>query len=198
MTTLDMLAYLLVLAYTAGFLLLSASAAQRAGRPIWLFGKGGEPQALPALLFRLAFIGAVLWPLLQAALGNPFPDDPLTAALSGQGFDRLGLALILVGAGLALWSQWHMGASWRIGAAEGEIGWIVDTGPFAISRNPVFLGQILMFSGLFLALPSVPLAAITLGQVVAIALQVPIEERVLAVTLGQPYEAYRRRVRRWL
>lgn len=91
-----------------------------------------------------------------------------------------------------------MGASWRIGAAEGELGPIVDNGPFAISRNPVFVGQALLFVGLFLVLPSLIQGALTLALLVAIVLQVRIEERVLVRSLGQPYRDYQQRVRRWL
>ena len=91
-----------------------------------------------------------------------------------------------------------MGANWRIGAAEGEIGKIVDDGPFAISRNPVFVGQALLFVGLFFVFPGVVSLALTIALLVAIHLQVRIEERVLASNLGEPYAAYVRRVPRWL
>ncbi len=91
-----------------------------------------------------------------------------------------------------------MGRSWRIGAAEGEVGAIVETGPFALSRNPVFVGQIMMFIGLTIAISDmVHLALLTL-VIVAIYWQVLIEENVLARSIGEPYLSYRSRVRRWL
>ena len=198
MSGMEIASYLMVVVYVISFLAMSAILAQEAGRPVWLFGRGREKQALPALLFRLAFAGAVLWPLALAAFGNPVPNDPLTAALDGNWFDVLGHLLIVLGACLAILSQRYMGISWRIGAAEGETGPIVDGGPFAISRNPVFLGQMLLFAGLFVVLPSLIQAGLTLALFVAVALQVRIEERVLAASLGEPYRAYRARVRRWL
>lgn len=198
MSGMEIASYLLAVAYVAGFLVLSGILAKEAGRSVWLFGTGREKQALPALLFRLAFIGAVLWPVWLVAFGNPVTSDPLAATLDGPWFDRLGLLLIAVGACIALPSQRFMGTSWRIGAAEGEQGAIVDGGPFAVSRNPVFVGQALLFIGLVIVLPSLVQAALTLALLVAIRLQVGIEERVLAASLGQPYLAYKRRVRRWL
>ena len=66
------------------------------------------------------------------------------------------------------------------------------------ARNPVFLGQALLFIGLFIVLPSLVQAGLTLALLIAIRLQVAIEERVLTASLGQPYLAYRARVRRWL
>jgi protein-S-isoprenylcysteine O-methyltransferase Ste14 len=197
MSGMEIASYLMAVAYVVSFLAMSAILAREAGRPVWLFDKGSEKQMLPALLFRLAFVGAVLWPLWLAALGNPVTNDPLAAALDGPWFDVLGHLLVVLGACTALLSQRYMGTSWRIGAAEGQQGAIVDGGPFAISRNPVFLGQALLFVGLFIVLPSLVQAALTLALLVAIRLQVAIEERVLAASLGEPYLAYKARVRRW-
>jgi protein-S-isoprenylcysteine O-methyltransferase Ste14 len=187
----------LIVIYLVGFLVLTAVASRAAGKPVWLFTRGPS-QALPATLFRLAFVGAVIWPLLLATGLDPLPRDPIRAALDGWLGDVIGLLLIAVGAFIAILSQWYMGASWRIGAAEGEQGAIVDSGPFAISRNPVFVGQILLFVGLFLVLPGIVQGALTLAILIAVRLQVGIEERVLRVALGAPYVAYLKRVRRWI
>ena len=198
MSGMEIASYLMTVVYVISFLAMSAILAKEAGRPIWLFDKGREKQALPATLFRLAFVGAVLCPLVLALVGNPVKADPLASALDGPWLDVLGHLLVVVGACVAILSQRHMGGSWRIGAAEGELGPIVDSGPFAISRNPVFVGQALLFVGLFNVLPSLIQAALTLALLIAIVLQVRIEERVLSQTLGRPYRDYRRRVRRWL
>lgn len=198
MSGMESASYLVVGVYVVSFFAMSAILAMEAGRSVWLFGKGQEKQTLPALLFRLAFAGAVLWSLWLAAFGNPVKGDPLAAVLRGPWFDVLGHLLVIIGAGVALLSQRFMGSSWRIGAAEGEQGAIVDRGPFAISRNPVFVGQALLFIGLFIVLPSLIQAALTLALLIAIRLQIAIEERVLAASLGAPYLAYKARVRRWL
>ncbi|GAU81290.1 isoprenylcysteine carboxylmethyltransferase family protein [Bosea sp. BIWAKO-01] len=198
MSPMEIASYLMVVVYVISFLAMSAILAKEAGRPIWLFGKGSEPQGVPALLFRIAFIGGVLWPLGLAIFGNPIKADPLAIWLDGPWFDVFGHLLVVVGACIAIISQRFMGASWRIGAAEGELGPIVDGGPFAISRNPVFVGQAVLFTGLFIVLPNLIQIALTLALFAAIALQVRIEERVLAASLGEPYRDYQRRVRRWI
>ncbi len=198
MTGMEIASYLMVVVYVISFLAMSAILAKEAGRPIWLFDKGRERQGLPALLFRVAFVGAVSWPLLLTLFGNPVASDALARWLDGPWFDVFGHLLCIVGACIAILSQRHMGLSWRIGAAEGELGPIVDDGPFAFSRNPVFVGQALLFIGLFIVLPNLFQAGLTLALLVAIALQVRIEERVLAASLGAPYRDYQRRVRRWI
>lgn len=198
MSGMEMASYLMAVVYVISFLSMSAILARESGREIWLFDRGGESQRLPAALFRLAFTGALFWPLCVAAFGRPWNADPLHAALDGPWYDVLGHLLIVIGACLALLSQRYMGASWRIGAAQGDLGGLVERGPFAISRNPVFLGQAALFAGLFIVLPDIVQAGLTLVLLVAIGLQVRIEERVLAAGLGAPYLAYKARVRRWL
>lgn len=193
MPTLPLLSAAVMGVYLTAFLFLTAQSARAAGRSVWLFGLG-ERQGLPALLFRLAFIGGLAYPLLLAAGAEPFPEivalpAPVRAA---------GLALALLGALFAIRAQHYMGASWRIGSAAGHSGAIVDSGPFRLSRNPVFVGQVALFAGLLLVRPDAVQLALTVAVVVAVWLQVRIEEKVLERDLGAPYRAYRLRVRRWL
>lgn len=98
----------------------------------------------------------------------------------------------------AAYAQHYMGASWRIGSAEGQSGAIVDTGPFRRSRNPVFVGQVALFTGFVVARPDIVQLALAAAVVLAVWLQVRVEEKVLERDLGEPYAAYRERVRRWL
>jgi protein-S-isoprenylcysteine O-methyltransferase Ste14 len=198
MSALEGVSYALFTVYLLSFFGLSAVAARQAGRSIWLFNAGPASQTLPALLFRLAFAGAAIWPLVRSLAGDLVSRDPLHDALDSVAADIMGHLLVAIGACVAAASQMHMGASWRIGAAERETGALVDDGPFAISRNPVFVGQMLLFSGLFLVFPGIVQGALTAALFVAVIFQVRIEERVLAATLGGPYADYSRRVGRWI
>lgn len=195
MAPVEWAAWLIAVFYVIAFLLLSVQASREAGRSIWLFGQGTYDQRVPALLFRLAFAGAVIWSPIAIGFGisGRLAILPEIAAV-----DVAGNVMAAIGAAIALASQVYMGRSWRIGAAEGEVGAIVETGPFALSRNPVFVGQIMMFIGLTIAISDmVHLALLTL-VIVAIYWQVLIEENVLARSIGEPYLSYRSRVRRWL
>jgi protein-S-isoprenylcysteine O-methyltransferase Ste14 len=196
MQALAAVTYLIFLAYVANFLMLSAVAAKEAGGSVWLFGAGGARQRLIGWVLRAAFLAAVLWPPLRMWSGG-LPPGPLSAA-QGTAMALLGHLLVAVGAAVALVSQYHMGAAWRIGAAEGRQGELVQSGPFAWSRNPVFLGQAVMFAGLVLAVPDVVQFLISAAAIVALRAQVRIEERVLARTHGRPYDDYAARVPRWI
>jgi len=66
MIAMEAVSYLLFCVYLVSFFGLSAMAAREAGRSVWLFSKGKEPQTLPAWLFRIAFAGAAIRLPLQA------------------------------------------------------------------------------------------------------------------------------------
>ena len=72
---------------------------------------------------------------------------------------------------------------------------LVTTGPYAYSRNPMFLGAILMILGFGIILNSI--AAIVLGLVIPIAYLIFIklvEEKELEARFGQEYLEYKTRV----
>jgi protein-S-isoprenylcysteine O-methyltransferase Ste14 len=75
---------------------------------------------------------------------------------------------------------------------------LLTSGPYAFSRNPMYLGwavfavgQAILVNSLWLAIAA--LAASLYLQFVTI----PQEEETLQREFGTDYEAYRRRVRRW-
>jgi protein-S-isoprenylcysteine O-methyltransferase Ste14 len=111
----------------------------------------------------------------------------------------LGLALIALGLAFGLTARSLMS---RAGTSPNPLvpsTALVETGPFRLSRNPLYVSMVLVFGGLaFLlrtpwALVLMPVA-IAVVQVWAI---VP-EERYLAERFGDAYAAYRARVRRWI
>lgn len=196
MTHMEVVSYVVLLLYLFSFLMLTAISTKATGRSPWIFANGSISQTVPATLFRVSFLGAALWPLARWLLDDPIEIDPIRVALDSAIGDIVGHILIVVGACIAIASQLHMGASWRIGAAEGQVGGIVDTGPFAVSRNPVFVGQILLFGGLFLVLPGMVQALLATAFLFAVHIQVRLEESVLTAELGDAYLGYCRRVGR--
>jgi protein-S-isoprenylcysteine O-methyltransferase Ste14 len=81
----------------------------------------------------------------------------------------------------------------------GQVTTVVASGPFRYTRNPMYLGLLLLHIGGTLAF-RLPWAAILLVPVF-LALQFGVivpEEAYLAAAFGEPYRLYRQRVRRWL
>jgi protein-S-isoprenylcysteine O-methyltransferase Ste14 len=76
---------------------------------------------------------------------------------------------------------------------------IINTGVFAISRNPLYVGSVFVFSGLALAL-NILWAGIMLLLSIIICIYVLIipEEQYLAAKFGEEYKEYTASVHRWL
>lgn len=76
---------------------------------------------------------------------------------------------------------------------------LVTSGVFRLTRNPMYVGLAAAYAGVAALLGSWwPLALLPLVLVAVDRLVIAREEPYLARALGAQYEAYRRRVRRWL
>ncbi|MEJ2677731.1 MAG: isoprenylcysteine carboxylmethyltransferase family protein [Gemmatimonadota bacterium] len=76
---------------------------------------------------------------------------------------------------------------------------MVLDGPYRHSRNPMYLGGVLMLLGLDILLGSTtPLLVVPLWMVLMQVRFIRREEALLAQVFGKEYEAYRASVRRWL
>lgn len=110
-----------------------------------------------------------------------------------------GIVAMGLGLGLAVGQQRAIHRHGQGGMYTDVPTTLITDGPFRFTRNPLYLGMVLFTLGIAALLGS-------LGAVLLVALEVaamnflgiPYEERVLATTFGEEYEAYRRRVRRWL
>lgn len=88
--------------------------------------------------------------------------------------------------------EWHSGIDHQ-GPAR-----LITTGPFAVSRNPIFLCILTAQTGFFLALPTVfALICLVVGATAVLA-QVQFEEAHLCNRFGNTYRAYQTRTPRWL
>lgn len=76
---------------------------------------------------------------------------------------------------------------------------LVTTGPFRVSRNPMYTGQVIaylgaaLWAGTWWPLPLLPLCVLATDRLV-----IRPEENYLSGRFGAAYEHYRSRVRRWL
>ena len=76
---------------------------------------------------------------------------------------------------------------------------LVTTGPYQLTRNPMYLGLLCVYSGAALWLGTVwALLLIPLIVVTIQALVIAKEERYLDQRFGEAYRAYRAQVRRWI
>jgi protein-S-isoprenylcysteine O-methyltransferase Ste14 len=111
-----------------------------------------------------------------------------------------GLGLAMAGAGLA-WAAWAAWCLVRAPAPLTEAGparVLVDHGPYALGRHPMYLGAAVALLGIGLALSSMALMAAALaGFFVADRWFVPSEEKQLRRGYGGWYSDYAAEVPRW-
>ncbi len=109
----------------------------------------------------------------------------------------LGVAVTLVGEAIRLWGVRHIGVISR--TRSDRLGPLVDTGPFGLVRNPLYIGNILLWIGFALTARLVWLAPVILvllgAEYHAI---VRWEEQLLESRRGQEYRDYAARVPRWI
>ncbi|HXG71575.1 MAG TPA: isoprenylcysteine carboxylmethyltransferase family protein [Gemmatimonadaceae bacterium] len=76
---------------------------------------------------------------------------------------------------------------------------MVESGPYAYTRNPMYTGMALVYLGAAFLLDWVwPILLLPIVLLVLFRLVISREERYLAAEFGEGYEGYRRRVRRWI
>lgn len=117
---------------------------------------------------------------------------PWLAADSATGLALTGLGMTFVASGIAvrLWALASIG--------QRKTKQLVTTGPYSLTRNPLYLGTLLIVLG-FLALWQSPvLAALVVPPILLYPFGVvPAEERVLRGEFGAEFDAYCARTPRW-
>jgi len=108
-----------------------------------------------------------------------------------------GVGLTAGGEVLRLWGVHHIGVISR--TRSDRLGPLVETGPFAHVRNPLYIGNILLWVGVAITAGLLWLAPIVLALLaVEYHLIVKWEETLLSERRGDEYRDYFERVPRWL
>ena len=144
--------------------------------------------ALPPLLLLAALA-------LMAALHMLLPSPQLVPLL----WRTFGAVLAAAGIGLVVWSGTRLSRAGTAIHPLARTSFLVRSGPYRFSRNPIYLGMVLVLAGAATALGSATPWLIIPQFIVLIARQVIAgEERKLTAEFGAEYLAYCSQVRRWL
>jgi len=134
-------------------------------------------------------------PLVAVLLLIPPPGR--SSGAPAASFWIAGALVVALGEGIRLWAVHHIGAISR--TRSDRLGPLIATGPFGYVRNPLYVGNILLWTGFAVSARLLWLAPIV---VVLLALEyhaiVCWEEGLLAERIGEPYRQYVARVPRWL
>ena len=142
----------------------------------------------PPVIYVLAFaVGLALHAVTDDHIGG----RPATAWL---GAILIAAGLVLAGSAVAMFVRAHTTV-----IPHRQVSQVVTTGPFRISRNPMYTAFALITVGAALAIGTWwPLATLIPALLVIRFGVIGPEERYLAATFGEDYAAYSRRVGRWL
>jgi protein-S-isoprenylcysteine O-methyltransferase Ste14 len=110
---------------------------------------------------------------------------------------KIGWIFLIVSLIVVWFSQSKMANSWRIGIDEDNSTKLVTNGMFSISRNPIFLGIMIVNIGLFLTIPNAFTLLILSLSTISVNTQIRLEEDFLKREFGNEYIEYAGKVRRW-
>jgi protein-S-isoprenylcysteine O-methyltransferase Ste14 len=132
-------------------------------------------------------------PIAVALLLIPASSSPLVLSTS---LAWLGVPIVAAAELIRLSAVHHIGVISR--TRSDRLGPLIDTGPFSLVRNPLYLGNILLWLGFAISARLLWLAPVI---VLLLAFEyhaiVRWEERLLASRLGASYREYAERVPRW-
>jgi len=158
-------------------------------------GKGGDggkrdSRSLAGILIQGFGVGAAWFGRFDIVVGST--PALLLAALIPS-------AIALGSLALFAWSVQTMGKNWAVVAQTRGDHQLVQTGPFALVRNPIYVAIFGMMVATALAIGHAYnlIVAVPL-YVFGTLMRVGLEEQLLGATFGDAYVAYRQRVKRFI
>jgi protein-S-isoprenylcysteine O-methyltransferase Ste14 len=145
----------------------------------------------PPAIFLVALSGGFLLQWIWPARIAPEAFAPVLRWAGG--------ALIAVWLGLAIWAVITFRRAGTTPHPNHPTTALTFGGPYAFTRNPMYLGFVLMSVGVaFVANALWPLLTVLPAILTVRRAVIHKEEAYLARKFGAPYEDYKKRVRRWL
>lgn len=143
---------------------------------------------LPPLMLTLCLLGMILLHQYRTP----------TFFLSGE-IKNLGYLVILAGIALPLWGAVIFRRRETNIIPYKSPDKMVTEGPFRFSRNPMYLGMLLVLLGAAVRLASLEsLLFVLMFFAVANWWYIPFEEDKMRAVFGEEFDAYKSRVRRWI
>jgi protein-S-isoprenylcysteine O-methyltransferase Ste14 len=147
------------------------------------------------------------WEIAEVVFGVPFLIGialhffvPFSApqGILRQALLLVGIVLILIGLGWIVLARREFARYGQPTDPGHPTSKVVRTGVFAVSRNPLYFGGVLLFSGIALVVNILwSLAALLVSMIICHYILILPEEKYLAAKFGQEYQEYTASVRRW-
>ena len=129
--------------------------------------------------------------LLHMLVGLPdFAHADTDFAARTTGFDLVCIETVAAGIAWMLWARWHLGRNWSGTVQLKEDHKLIRTGPYALTRHPIYSGLLLAFLGLAVFLDrwlEVPGYALLM---IGFRMKLRREERIMEQAFGEEYSRY--------
>ena len=173
--------------------LIRAATLRRRGIKAMMFGETDKSDFI-----LMPFILGVIYTLCSNAFSWPMWGSLVFRFWQSEIPGWIGLGLGVVALVFFIYTLVSFGISFRVGIDEKDPASLVTTGAFAISRNPIYVCFLIFFTGLFLVHCNVVIALVLVAFALVIHRQILREEKFLASYYTTEFEAYCRKVRRYL
>ena len=107
----------------------------------------------------------------------------------------LGTAFTIIGVAFAIWARQHLGMYWSATVTLKEDHRLVRSGPYGISRHPIYTGLLLAYFGTALAIAEVRGLIGIILVLIAVAKKIRDEEKLLQSHFPREYSDYCREVK---
>jgi protein-S-isoprenylcysteine O-methyltransferase Ste14 len=118
------------------------------------------------------------------------------------GWNLLGFVPVAVGAVLLVWIVVFGFSQYRDLPERVPVDWspaiLMTGGPYAISRHPMYIGELALWLGWAILYGSIPVLIGFAVLAAGVRLLAPREERALEAKFGEVYRRYKARVPRWV
>jgi protein-S-isoprenylcysteine O-methyltransferase Ste14 len=133
---------------------------------------------------------AILLATILAAIYTPLPQFAFSWLITA-----IGTVLYIAGFILAVWARNVMSASWGVPGVHNKTkqNKLVTSGPFAVSRSPIYLGFLMLYFGFAIAIQSW-LIILRIPLAIYFYKSAKREEKNLEKLFGEEYKKYQKRV----
>lgn len=111
------------------------------------------------------------------------------------GWFLAGLALVVIGLGFSVAARIWLGRNWSGTVTLKKNHELIQSGPYALVRHPIYTGLLLALVGTAVAVGRWRALAALAVLLVGIVYKIGVEERFMRAEFGDAYERYRDRVR---
>jgi protein-S-isoprenylcysteine O-methyltransferase Ste14 len=170
------------LAWLAYWIAAARHTATNRRKESWLEGAAYRIPLLAGLFFVflskkfLPSISQFLWPQSAAAMG-------------------IGIIFAVAGLGIAVWARIHLGKYWSGRVTIKVDHRVIQTGPYAWVRHPIYTGLLLALLGTLITVGTLSCLVGFVTIFISVLCKLALEEKWLRAQFGEEYEDYRRRVK---